>query len=282
MSVGLEWNNSNLTTLQGCGERYRRKVIEREPEPPTPSMVRGTVVHRVAKVALRRKIGRGNDALPTDEEARDLAATWFETEWAKQDVRLVLDDDEDGAAALAQAKAETKDDAVALAAWHLKRVAPLLRPIYVERKIIVKPKDSDLTIHGTLDVGTRDPVGRHEDIRDLKTGKKAPGRDIANNSQQLTIYGLIRWAETGKLVEGLKLDHVWRTPTHKDLKYIEQATTRDALDFEAVVARINTAAEAVKRGVFVPASADAWYCAPKWCGYFSSCPYVRRTKRPAC
>ena len=280
MTSALEWNNSNLTTLQGCGERYRRRVIEREPEPPTPSMIRGTVVHRVAKAALRRKIGRGNDALPTDEEARDLAATWFDGEWGKQEVRLVVGDDEDGATAMAQAKAETKDDAIHLAAYHLTAVASVVRPVAVERKIVVRPKDSDLTIHGTLDVVTEGETVTLEDIRDLKSGKKSPGRDMADKSQQLTVYGLIRWAEKGQMVGALKLDHLYRTPANKTLKHVEQTTTRDAADFAAVVARINTAVEAVKRGVFVPADPSSWWCSEKWCGYWTSCPYVRRTRRP--
>jgi hypothetical protein len=34
--------------------------------------------------------------------------------------------------------------------------------------------------------------------------------------------------------------------------------------------------EAVKRGVFVPANPDSWWCSRAYCDYFEDCPYVRR------
>lgn len=289
----MELNNSKLVTLQSCGERYRRKYVDREPEPPTPSMIRGTVVHRVGKAALRRKLAAGsNAALPSDEEARDLAATWFDQEWDRQAVRLVRGDDEDDAETERLARAEAKDFAVEVSAFHVADLAPRLEPVAVERLIVVRPKNADLTIHGTLDLVTRGeeiplghsgslPVtGNLEDIRDLKTSPKSPSKTAADTSQQLSMYGLIRYAEKGHVASRLKLDYLVRTPARHDLKHVELTTTRDAADFEAVVARINTAVEAVKRGVFVPADPSWWGCSEKWCGYWGSCPYTRRTRRP--
>lgn len=291
MSKQQSWNNSNLSLLQRCGEAYRRRVIEEDLDPPTPSLIRGSTVHQIAKVALRRKLGgKTNAELPTVEEARDLAATDFERRWGEQEVRLVPGDEEDGATALAQAKADAKDFAVALSGYHVAELAPRLRPVAIERKIIVKPQDSDLQIHGTLDVITQpeepvtldaagiNAVGR-DTIRDLKTSAKSPSRDAADKSQQLSMYAMIRAAEVGALPEALALDYLVRTPKRGDLKAVELATTRDAADVQALVARLNTAVEAVKRGVFMPADPTSWWCSEKWCGFWSSCPYVRRGER---
>lgn len=284
---GLTWNNSNLSLLQRCGEAYRRRVIEEDPDAPTPSLIRGSTVHAIAKVALRRKMGKTNAELPTVEEARDLAAADFEQRWGAQDVRLVEGDEEDGGAAMSQAKAEAKDFAVALSGYHVTELAPRLRPVAIERKIIVKPQDSDLQIHGTLDVITQpeepvtldaaglNAVGR-DTIRDLKTSAKSPSRDAADKSQQLSFYAMIRAAEVGALPEALALDYLVRTPKRGELKAVELATTRDAGDIAALVARLNTAVEAVKRGIFMPADPTSWWCSAKWCGYWATCPYIRR------
>lgn len=299
-----EWNNSRLTSLQMCGERFRRREIEGEPEASTPSMIRGSTVHAVAKIALRRKLGgKPNTVLPTIEEARDLAATDFEGRWGAQEIRLVVGDDEDGAEMLSQAKAESKDFVVAQAAFYVSvdvpgigaGLATRLRPVAVERKIIVAPRDSDLKIHGTLDVVTRpeepvtldvglDPIltasFSRDTIRDLKTSTKSPNRSAADNSQQLSMYAMIRAAEVGDMPDALALDYLIRTPKRGDLKAVELRATRDAEDTTALVARINAAVEAVKRGVFLPADPNAWWCSEKACGFWTSCPYVRRSRRP--
>jgi hypothetical protein len=138
-------------------------------------------------------------------------------------------------------------------------------------------------VYGTLDLVTSETAPAEtsrEFIRDLKTGTKAPSKRAATDSQQLSFYALIRRAETGKLVDGLALDHIYKTPGRGDLKHVEQRTTRDDADFEALVNRINTATRSVEAGVFLPASADSWFCSAKWCGYHSTCPFVRRGKRP--
>ena len=292
-----EWNNSRLTRLQMCGERFRRHDIEGEPDVPTPSLIRGSTIHAVAKIALRRKLGgKPNSFLPTLEEARDLAAEDFEQRWDAQEIRLVEEDEEDSAGSLALAKAEAKDFAVALSAYHVETLAPILRPVAVERKIIVRPRDSDLTIHGTLDVITQpeptlaEPIAEalapfapspQDTIRDLKTSQKSPNKEAADRSQQLTMYAMIRAAEVGALPEALALDHLVRTPKRGEMKAITQVTARDAEDIKALVARINAAVEAVNRGVFIPADPASWWCSKKWCSYHNTCPYVSRGKRPA-
>src|SRR5207244_7327628 len=131
------------------------------------------------------------------------------------------------------------DFAVDLAEFHVQRVAPTVDPIAVERLIIVRPRDSDLEIHGTLDLiakpsGIMD-LGATEVIRDLKTSEKSPPADAAELSQQLTYYSLIRQAEGGAMPSRVGLDHLVRTPKTSTKKYIPQRTTRDRADVVALV-----------------------------------------------
>jgi len=263
------WSNSSLTLLERCGEKFRRRYIEKERVPPSPRMLRGTVIHRVAKMAMLRKLEE--QEIPSGEEARDVAATEFEQEWAGG---VSLDHGTDANVE----KAGSKDFAVDLSAFYVGAVAPTVEPIAVERRIEVAPKDSDLKITGVIDLVAKLPSGG-EAIRDTKTSEKSPNRDAAENSQQLTMYAMVRQADVGKLPEALALDHLVRTPARREQKHIVQETTRDAGDVAALVNRLNTAVEAVKRGVFMPTAPDSWWCSRNWCEYWSSCVYVRRGER---
>lgn len=273
MADPIEWNNSALTTLQQCGEKFRRRYIERERVPSSPRALRGTVVHRVASAGYHRKLA--GEALPSVEEARDLAATEFEGAW-RSGVLLSAEETAQGITAIRDA---SKDFAVDLAAYHVEAIAPAVKPVGVERKITVKPKDSDLVIHGTIDL--IDDTATGEVIRDLKTSEKSPPARRAADSQQLTMYAMIRMAEVGRLPAKLTLDYLVRTPARKDKKHVPLDTTRDADDVRALVSRINVAVEAVKRGTFVPADPSSWWCSAEYCEYFTTCPYTRRSMRPA-
>src|SRR5262249_23493725 len=158
-------------------------------------------------------------------------------------------------------------------------VAPAITPVAVERRITVKPQESDLVIHGTIDL-IDGPEGAPEIIRDLKTSEKAPSDRAAELSQQLSMYSLIRYAEIGRLAGRLILDYLVRTPLRREKRHVLLETTRDAEDMRVLVNRLNVAVETVKRGTFVPTSPDSWYCARAYCEYYDDCPYTRRTDRP--
>ena len=270
--AGLRWSNSSLQCLQQCGERYRRRYIERDFVPRSPRQVRGTVVHKVASIAYLQKYALRT--LPSVEQTRDTAADAFEAEW-RSGVLLSAEEAEIGAA---RVEADSKDFAVDLAGFHVEAVAPAITPVGVERKIIVKPKDSDLEINGVIDLIDATPAG--EVIRDLKTAEKSPVKSAAEDSMQLSFYAMIRQAEVGHLPKELALDYLVRTPSKHERKHVPLVTTRGPEDVASLVHRINVAVEAVKKGIFVPASPDAWYCSRAYCEYFESCPYVRRSTRP--
>lgn len=271
-AINVKWSNSSLMALQNCGEMFRRRYIEGERSQPNPRMIRGTVVHKVASTAFHRKLAAQD--LPTLEEARDVAASEFDRNW-RSGVVLSAEEAVLGVKAVRDA---SKDFAVDLSAYHIENVAPAVNPIGVERRITVKPKDSDLTIHGIIDLIDKTATG--EQIRDLKTAEKSPFADAAEKSQQLTMYGLIRLAEIGTIPERFTLDTLVRTPVKAEKKHVQQHTTRDRDDIGALVNRINTAVDAVKKGLFVPADPSHWLCSKAYCQFWDSCPYTRRSERP--
>jgi hypothetical protein len=263
-----QWSNSSLTVLQDCGERYRRKYIEKDHRPSFVRQLRGSVVHRVVQTSMTRKWKQRS--LPSIKEARDLAATEFDLAW-KAGVMFTREDQERGAKVVA---GDSKDFAVDIAGYHVEAVAPAIEPIAVERRIVVRPAESDLEIVGTIDLIDRQADG--EVLTDTKTSEKSPQKDAAETSQQLTLFSLIRWAETHVIPKRLKLDYLVRTPKEHQKKHVPLETTRTMEDLRVMVRRLNNAVEAVKKGIFIPANPSAWYCSPNWCEYYGDCAYVRR------
>jgi hypothetical protein len=283
MSTFNRWSNSSLSTLQSCGERFRLQYIERNFRPSGLKAKRGVAIHAVAREAHKRQMVEskkwdGAAPLITEipgserslEEARDLAASEFEKAMG-EGFTLDADEKELGADLT---KALQKDCAVDLAGMYVSEVAPPIVPTAVERKVTIKPKDSDITIVGFIDLVQEDTG---EVIRDLKTVEKSPYDKAAALSQQLTMYAMIRMADVGVLPRAQRLVHLVRTPKTHKMSVVVQETTRDAEDIKRLAHRINTAVEAVKKGVFVPADPAAAGSPCAWCPFADgTCVYVRK------
>jgi hypothetical protein len=285
MSRFTRWSNSSLTTLQMCAHKFYLKHLLRDYRQAGYQAKRGLAVHHVAKEAHKRqmvdlKLWGADDGNPeisespgsprSIEEARDIAATQFEKAVA-QGVVMSAKDKLVGEAVL---RASCKDTAIALSALYVKDVAPSIKPVAVERKVEVKPKDMDITIMGYIDL-VEDDLG--DVIRDLKTAEKAPFKDAATFSQQLTMYNMIRAAETRKMPRESRLVHLVRTPTTHEESVVVQSTTRDVGDLRRLRERLMTAIDAVDKGVFVPADQSAPGSPCNWCEFRDgTCKYVKK------
>lgn len=277
------WHNTTLRAIQDCGEYFRRRFVEGEEGMPTLRLHRGSVVARVVADAHKRQmevLGREHDGDPSPlvnvpgsnesrNEARDFAASYFDDDLTTRGYTL-----EPGETPAAIGRA--KDMAVGLAELYVGDVAPLVNPVAVERKITLKPKDTDLVLHGTLDLVDLRKDG--EWVRDQKTGERSPASGLAHTSQQLTFYHMLRTAEVGKEPAGVALDYLVRTPVKGDRKHVVLTSSRTPEDVAALAHRINHAVDAVKRGVFIPASPENWKCSPRWCEYHATCKYAQGRK----
>jgi hypothetical protein len=122
-------------------------------------------------------------------------------------------------------------------------------------------------------------------IRDTKTSGKSPtkslmdGADspgIADDSDQLTTYGLASLVLDKKLPDLMVLDYLVYTPARHDVKYVPTKTVRDMSDINVFLNRFSNAVHAYRKGIFVPAKADWWGCSEQYCGYWAMCPYAKR------
>jgi hypothetical protein len=284
-----EWNNSKLWTNQQCGERARRTYFEPEPVLPTVRMTRGTVFHKVVAEGHKRQmvgLPPGHGPIPIGrEELSDMVATSWRQE-IERGVTFTDDELHNAEKTLGGAL----DSTIKMGNLYMTSVAPLLVPVAVERLYILKPANSDITIHGTMDLVTKehdfsldpDDSLSYEVIRDQKTSGKAPPASAARDSQQLTFYYMLRGAANAKEGKGppkkVVLDYVWSTPARGIVNHHALVSTRAPKDVNALVERINASVEAVRKGVFVPANPNDPLCSPKWCPFWKSCKYVTDRK----
>jgi RecB family exonuclease len=273
------WNQSKLATLARCGEQFRLAYIEGENRGANLRMKRGTAVHAAAALAHRRMLEARNlvgpaamrYAVPGREEAEAMAADTFDREIEQSETIYERADEIEGTSIV---RGRAKDDAIELAGFYVEDVAPDVRPLAVERRIVVTPRDMGVQIFGTMDLVDELPGGAGEQIVDLKTSERKPKKNAADDSDQLTMYSMLRGAETGTTPERVRLDYLVRTPKG-DESLVRLESWRSSEHVASLVERLNTAIEAVEKGVFVPAAPDSWACSERWCSFFRTCRYTR-------
>jgi len=266
------YSTSQHGMIYRCGEQYRRRYGLGDRLPPAIVMHRGRAVHEANEAHMVAKIN--GDAI-TVEEARDIAGDAFRREVRESGYIVDGSYAQEGYEAK-QAEAHAYDDAVALAALHVERVAPTIEPTAVEVRIEVPPSESlPVKFVSILDV-----IHDNAAPIDTKTKAKAPNANEAEKSEQLSGQSLAFRARYGKPEEFLRLDVLKRTMKTRKADYHPQTTTRTREDLAVFVQRVNAALRLIDAEVFLPAPADSWICDPLWCGYFGSCPYARGQKRP--
>lgn len=264
MTDPLELHFSAIRMLQDCGEQYRRRYVKGEKIPPGIAILIGIGTHAAIATDLNRKIDTGELA-PQDEiktVARDVIAEYF------ADGNFSLSRDERALKAKRAWRDETIDMAVVLSALHHQRLAPNIRPIKngIERSWLVDVPAEGFKLGGTLDIQERSCV------RDTKTAGQTPPRDAADRSDQLTMYALAVKVLDGKAPKSVRLDALVKLKTPKVVSLESERTDED---FRVLLARVTAAITAIRAGIFVPANRDYWKCAPKFCGFYETCPFVR-------
>jgi hypothetical protein len=259
---------SQLALFERCGEAFRRRYIEREKIPPGVAAIRGRAVHGAAELNHRQKIASGVD-LPLGDLV-DAAATAFDASRAEGGVLLTP---EEASIGEANVLGRAKDRAVKLTGLYAHSVAPTIQPALVEERVRIMLPDAPVDLLGILDVATVD-----RRVKDLKTAARSKTQAEADQSLQLSLYGLAYRAHTGQDAAGLDMEVLVDTspPKHQRL-----STTRRRSDYLVLVARLNAFLRARDAGIFPPAELSSWGCNERWCGYWRSCVYVNRERRAA-
>lgn len=231
-------------------------------------MLIGRGVDQSVDANLTRKM-EGGGMLGFDE-VKAVARDAIVREWESGDVALTDTQRYTGAR---KVRDSAIDDTVNLATHHRKVVAPHIQPRAVQRYWRVDLENFPFDLVGRIDIEETDGV-----IRDTKTSAKSPSEHEADNSEQLTMYALAADVIDEKLPPYLALDYLVRLKN--GAKYVKRETTRREEDFSVLFRRIERAADAIQKEVFLPANQTDWWCSETFCGYASSCPYFRGHHRP--
>lgn len=247
---------SSLSLLWKCPEKWRRRYIALEYEPPSGAMIAGSALGAAEGQNFQQKIETETDLPP--EDILDLYSDEFDLR-VEQEEDVVWGEKKPG---------NVKDaGADALAVYH-DIIVPKVKPISVERKFEIGWDGLDWTFRGYIDV--EDASG---DLIDLKLkGKKLSEAD-AHADPQPTGYLLAR------AYEGTPADnfifHVaqtGRTPSAYPVP-----TTRTDRQLDAFVQRIFAGAAEIhwrmENDVWDGAPPGAWWCGERYCGFWSSCPH---------
>jgi hypothetical protein len=260
----LTIHQSTLGTLSRCGMQAYYRYVEGIRSAPGVAAVAGTAVHKAVEANLRSKIRTGQ-LMPLDairEEAANAAVTGFE-----QEVLLTAEESTVGRENLI---GQTVDRVVKLAELHAVNAAPRIEPTAVEQVFRLET-GGRIALEGTVDV----VEGRKGVLRDTKTTGKSYAADAAANSVQKDFYSLMA-EKHGMKVHTFTLDVL--VNSGKKSSY-QEVSSQTPTDHEPLLRRIDSAVRVFDSGAFMPADPTDWCCNPKWCGYWSRCPYGERRRK---
>ncbi len=248
-----------------CGERVRRRYVLGHRIPPGFAQLRGTGQHSAQRLDLERKLQTG--ALAPLEEVQDAARDSIASVWDHGSVLLT---EEERLIGPARVRDRLVDETLRLATLHHKEAAPLITPQHVEAKLTIRASNLPVPIIGYADV-----VERDLSVIDTKTTGKSPAAGEADRSDQLVLYSLAVSAHARELSPQQRLDFLVATSSGRTT-FVRQETRNTKADHARVLAKMERVWAAMRSGAFPPALPSAWWCSPKWCGYYQTCPYVRR------
>ncbi len=252
---------SALSMYEGCGEQYRRRYIEGERIPPGIAMIKGSSVDDSVTGNLRNVII--NEEMLLKEQVLTIAEEAINNRMNNQEV---LFSDEEVHEGIKNVKGRTVDSVVSLSELHYDEIAPIIKPESVQMKWLLELEGFPFDLLGYID------IVEPETVRDTKVSGKSPNKNQADISEQLTLYALAVFVQK-KFIPKVFLDYLVDLKTKKS---VTLESTRTKSDFQAVMNRLETMAHGIEKEVFMPIDATHWKCNPKWCGYYSTCKYVRR------
>lgn len=242
---------SSIRTLRQCPERWRRKYVEREYEPPNGRMTLGKAFGAAEAQSDHTWIESG-EPLATDQ-VTDAYSDEFD-QAAEEDVDWQGDK-----------PATLKDSgAAALKVYHVT-VPDLPAPVEAEREILMDVEGVDFLAY--LDVEREGNL-----VEDRKLIGQRMSKSKADADPQPTAYLAGRRAEGDPASE-----FVFDTAVRVKQPYAERVTTnRTDEQLDHFLSEILGAAQEIEwrmeTDVWSYAPPGAFWCGEKACGFFDSCP----------
>jgi putative RecB family exonuclease len=258
---GPSLSPSRAADFKTCPLRYRLRVVDRLPEPPSPQAIRGTLVHAVLEGLFDLPAEGRTLAAATDS----LAPAWQQLLSSEPEAAELFAEAEPGAEAAWLSSAEDLLRQY-FALEDPRRIEPARREEYVEHTLT-----GGLVLRGIVDRLDEAPDGALR-VVDYKTGK-APGEHWeAKALFQLKFYALVLWRTRGVVPAVLQLLYL---ADQQRLTYSPDEKELDA--FERQLGALWRAIEtALATGDFRASKGPL--C--RFCAYQSSCPEFGGTPPP--
>ena len=258
---------TQLSMYYRCAMQYMFRYEEGlRIQPPVVFIVGGSF-HACGEADLRNVIVTGS--LLDTQLLLDMARDSVNNRWDEEGVAL---DEAEKKAGEKKVRGAAVDTTIRLAATHHSRLAPYIKPAYVEREWLLEIDGYPYDLKGYIDVqetpGTL-PVGR---VRELKSAGKKPSDTAQEELIQLTAYAAAVNVLDGAYPE-IIVDYVTKA---KEPEIYSRRVERGPDDVKGLLMMIETLTLAKERGLFPPTGLGKWYCGDR-CGYSKTkCKYYRR------
>lgn len=252
------YSHSQIMTAFGCGEKFRRTYVEREPRNKSIlAMRRGSAVHKAAEhyaieISEKRK--------PKDGEILEVAETTLKSSIDDSVVDIADDPDLKNSTVIVASLVGKFLEVVAPTITQVEAVEP-----YLTAKIEIKGKT--LEIEGYPDLIDVDEDSGELRVRDYKTGKTY-SRQTYEGGLQMPMYTLLATAN-GMPTDLTRIDH---------LRHLKNGAKHEKLEMRRGAAshiRLARLIESVDRYMdskaFVP-NPTSWMC-NEGCDYWKACDF---------
>jgi hypothetical protein len=263
VTLPISLSATALDMLAKCGQQYFYVFPEGMRNVMGVATAAGTAVHNSVASNLQSKLVTG-EFLPLGA-VQEIADASVRREFDRG-VRINAEDGDSEAEALGV----TADRVVKMASAHAGEIAPKLHPLAVERGWQLEIPSESITLTGIIDVDEEDG------LRDLKTSARKSRSDLADVSDQLTLYGLAKNVIDGVAEPKVTLDYIVAPRGKEAVVQPPLISTRGQEDFDRVLRRIERAAATIRAGAFMPARPTDWWCSERWCSFTSICPFFKR------
>lgn len=225
-----------------CGQQFKFRYVDGIKSPPSVAMVEGSSHH--SWLQTNNNLQKEKKKIIGPEDAMDI----FVEAWKKHSKDVEKRE-------RLQSENEVLTRAPRLIGAYIKRLAPKMRPIDVEKRFRI-------LMGGVPFVGFIDLVDKNKGALDYKTTSKKKTSNQVKNSLQLGSYARVLGTNDVGFVSLVKT----KSPT------VELVTTKLASkDVQWADDIAASTADAIKRGAFPKTSPDNWWCSEKFCGYWHQC-----------
>jgi hypothetical protein len=284
VSVRWQLHPTSIGVFNTCGEKYRRRYLDRDrPRGRGEALIVGTALDVAVAADLLEKIRTGNLLPEADvlDIARDSVNDAF-----MHDVDLPPTD-------RLMARRKIQERVRSLVEYAHRKFCPPIFPKAIQRPFSIRLdsflrrrglRGMKVDMVGTLDIeayiydfsSATEPAG--EVIHDLKSSKRSPPANAADSMHwlQMAFYALGKEHEDQKLPAWVQIDTL--VTLKRGVEHKTSRGMRDNFDFAALFNRVELMARSLRSGIFPAASRSHWACSKEWCEYFESCPYVKNAK----